>query len=81
MIEKERLPIRLVCATRVHRKLFLTDTATGRSIKSFINISKTQLRLYGENNVGLSKIYNEVIEESKTDPAILVFMHDDILIY
>jgi GT2 family glycosyltransferase len=73
-------PLRVVCATRLPREKFLSQTQTGRSIESFISSSKVEVRLYADNFNGLSYVYNQAIEESLESPAILVFMHDDILI-
>lgn len=36
------------------------------------------IRLFAENTQGLSTIYNRVIDEARGDPAILVFVHDDV---
>jgi hypothetical protein len=79
-LQVENLPIRIICATRASRDSFLSSTATGKSIRSFINASKVEVRLFAENKIGLSKVYNIAIRESKNNPAILVFMHDDIWI-
>jgi len=73
-------PIRVVCATRLPREKFLSQTQTGRSIQAFISSSKVEVRLYADNSQGLSYVYNQAIEESQENPAILVFMHDDVLI-
>ena len=81
MIKKESdLPVRIVCATRSSRENFLTHTLTGKSIKSFIYTSKVEGRLFPENKIGLGEVYNKAIEEARTSPAILVFMHDDAVI-
>ena len=37
-----------------------------------------ELRLFAENTLGLSSVYNIAINESRTDPAVLVFIHDDV---
>jgi len=74
----DKLPIRVVCGTRLPRDKFLLNTPLGKSIKSFIEVSKVEVRLYADNSAGLSEIYNKAIEESTKNPAILVFMHDDI---
>ena len=79
-LQLENLPIRIVCATRATRDSFLSQTATGKSIRSFINSSKVEVRLFAENKTGLSEVYNIAIRESQSNPAILVFMHDDIWI-
>ena len=71
------MKIKLVVATRVSREDFFGNTATGRSL-AFNAPSFIDLRLYPNNTRGLSSIYNEVIMESKNDPATLVFAHDDL---
>jgi len=72
------MKIRLVVATRVSEEEFYTSTLTGRSLKvnhpDFI-----ELKLFANNTTGLPTIYNQVIRESKNDPATLVFAHDDLL--
>ncbi|QWD78087.1 glycosyltransferase [Polynucleobacter sp. MWH-Svant-W18] len=77
-MENFDLPIRIICATRIGQNEFLSKTATGKSIKNFINVSKVEVRLYANNSTPLGILYNQAIEESKESPAILIFMHDDI---
>jgi len=76
-----KLPVRVVCATRLPRNKFLSHTSLGKSIKSFIEVSKAEVKLYADNSTGLSEIYNKAIEDSIENPAILVFAHDDIALY
>lgn len=71
-------PIRLVCATRKHPDRFIEDTALGRSLKSFQRRPEQQLLLFGNNSLGLSTVYNQALKAAEKDPAILVFIHDDI---
>jgi len=71
------MKIKLIVATRESREDFFVNTATGRSL-AFNAPSFIDLRLYPNNTRGLSSIYNEVIMESKNDPATLVFAHDDL---
>jgi hypothetical protein len=71
------MKIRLVVATRATEADFFTATATGRSL-AFNLPSFIDLRLFPENREGLPAIYNRVIRESSSDPAILIFAHDDI---
>jgi hypothetical protein len=73
------MKIRLVIATRVSEKDFFNNTATGRSL-SFKISEFFEIRLFANNKIGLPKIYNQVLFESINDPAILVFLHDDIYI-
>jgi hypothetical protein len=69
--------IRFVVATRETKDDFFSKTATGKSIP-IRNIENVELKLFTSNQDGLAKIYNQAIEESINDPAILIFMHDDI---
>lgn len=71
-------PIRLVCATRQHPDQFMEATALGRSLKNFSPHPEPQLQLFGSNTLGLSTVYNTALDYAKKDPAILVFVHDDI---
>ena len=71
--------IRLVCATQRSEPEFWTSTLLGRSLNYFRQYaSKFELRLFPSNRVGLTKLYNQAIEEVKHSPRILVFVHDDI---
>jgi len=69
--------IRFVVATRCSREDFFTKTATGRSL-SLYQFPFLDLDLYDLNSEGLPEIYNRSIENSKNNPAILIFAHDDI---
>jgi len=71
------MKIRLVIATRATEADFFTATATGRSL-AFNRPSFVDLRLFAENQQGLPALYNQVIRESRDDPATLVFAHDDL---
>lgn len=71
-------PIRLVCGTRASYDDFPQKTALGRSLSLFRHASPPQLMLFDNNRAGLSSIYNYAIEQSRNDPAILVFLHDDL---
>jgi GT2 family glycosyltransferase len=37
-----------------------------------------ELRLFANNAEGLAGLYNTAIEEARSDPAILMFVHDDV---
>ena len=76
----QELPIRLVIASKLKQEDFLARSATGRSVKRFIKTSDAQVRLYPENAIGLSELYNKAIEEALEENVILVFIHDDVLI-
>ena len=71
--------VRLVCATRATRDAFPATTALGRCL-AFYNYAQVELRLFERNTAGPSACYNEAIAESAGDPAILVFVHDDVLL-
>ena len=69
--------IRFVVATRHTRESFFTKTALGKSL-ALHPFSWIGLDLFASNNDGLPKVYNRSIENSKNNPAVLVFAHDDI---
>lgn len=69
--------IRFVVATRASRESFATETAMGRSLALY-RYDFVEMRLFFENTRGLPEIYNAAIEEARNDPAILVFVHDDV---
>ncbi len=74
-------PIRLICATRGSQEQFLSESALGQSLKPYSYLESphdVQLRLTHNNTRGLPEIYNAAIREAARDPAILVFIHDDV---
>lgn len=79
-IVPKRLPIRLVVATRHADADFMTKTALGRSLGLYRHRQPPQLMLFANNTTGLSTLYNSAIDHAKNDPAILVFIHDDVSI-
>lgn len=74
-------PIRLVCGTRVSRDQFSTQTALGQCLNIYSHLADVELMLFENNRQGLSTIYNAAIGHAAQHPAILVFMHDDALLY
>jgi GT2 family glycosyltransferase len=68
---------RIIAATRVPENEFSSGTALGRSLALF-PYPFLELRLFAANRVGLPALYNRMLRESAADPAILVFVHDDI---
>ncbi len=68
--------IRLVIATRLSREDFFLSTPLGRMLE-LLPLPHIDVRLFPENTKGLPIVYNQATEESRDDPAILVFMHDD----
>ncbi len=69
--------MKFVVATRLNENDFYQQSATGRSL-SLYKYPFVQVRLFPENTIGLPKIYNIAIEESKSDPCVLIFCHDDL---
>ena len=79
-MDKENLPIHVICATRLSADEFLHKSPTGVSLNAFIRTSEVKLTLFTHNSIGLPDLYNRAIENSAGKPAILVFMHDDVFI-
>ena len=71
------MKVRIVCATRSARDTFATSTALGKTL-SLLRPAGVELRLFAINAAGLPSVYNIAIDESATDPAILLFIHDDV---
>lgn len=69
--------IRVVCATRRNRDEFFTHTALGKSLSLFLPPA-VEVRLSPGGNPGLPNVYNSAILEARHDPAILLFIHDDV---
>lgn len=73
------LPIRLVCATRLSDAEFHQTSALGRSLGvAFADVPGLQLTLFPGGNPGLPVVYNMAIRAAAADPAILLFIHDDV---
>ncbi len=68
---------RVVCASRQSNADFAAKTALGRSL-SLYRLPMVELRLFEQNTRGLPAVYNQAIAESANDPAILIFVHDDV---
>jgi GT2 family glycosyltransferase len=69
--------VRVVCATRADRERFFASTALGRSL-SVHRPAAVELRLFASNAAGLPAVYNTAIDEAAEEPAILLFVHDDV---
>lgn len=69
--------IRFVVATREKKEDFHHRTATGRTLAAY-RFPFIELELATENRDGLPAVYNRAIERAAEDPAILVFIHDDV---
>jgi hypothetical protein len=71
--------IRVVTATRLSQEEFLLRTPLGRSISLTKPLyPHLEVRLFADNAKGLPAVYNAAIGEAACDPAILVFVHDDV---
>jgi hypothetical protein len=68
--------VRVVCATRETVDDFAARSALGRSLRLYGTLF--ELRLFPCNTAGLPLAYNTAIREAAADPAILVFVHDDV---
>lgn len=71
------MKVRIVCATRTSRSDFPGATALGKTL-AVHRPADVELRLFAENAAGLPSVYNQAIDESDADPAILLFIHDDV---
>jgi hypothetical protein len=40
-----------------------------------------ELRLFPSNSTGLSTLYNRALRDAASDPAILIFVHDDVYLF
>lgn len=73
------LPIRLICGTRLSETEFHETSALGRSLRiAFCDVPGLELALFPGGNPGLPVIYNAAIRAAAADPAILLFVHDDV---
>ena len=73
----ENIKIKFVVATRQSIEKFWSNTATGASLAPFL-CPHLEVAVYSENTTGLPQIYNNEIEQSKHEPCLLVFAHDDL---
>jgi hypothetical protein len=71
--------LRIVAGTRESREGFFEKTALGRSLKLAAPLHPyLELRLFPGGNPGLPLIYNIALKESIGNPAVLMFVHDDV---
>lgn len=68
---------RFVVSTRGTQEDFFANTATGKSLALY-TYPDTGLFLNCNNTQGLYNTFNRAIEACRDDPAILIFMHEDI---
>lgn len=73
----ENIKIKFVVATRNSADKFWSNTGTGASLALFSS-PLLEVVVYPENTKGLPEIYNNEIENSKHEPCLLVFAHDDL---
>ena len=69
--------VRFVVASRESKERFFERTALGKCLRNF----PIEIRLFEKNTKGLPARYNEAIEEARTNPAVLVFIHDDVFLH
>src|ERR1039457_4932152 len=84
------MKIRLICPTRELDENYDTHTALGRSLSlcpKLLDLDHkverrvfglTTKRALGADIIPLPRLFNIAIDDAKADPAILVFIHDDI---
>jgi hypothetical protein len=68
---------RFVCATRESYDDFFLQTPLGRSL-SIYRAPFAELLLFDSNTKGLPALYNEALRDAASDPATLIFIHDDV---
>lgn len=68
--------IRFVVASRHSASDFHEKSLLGSCLQLYQDLY--ELDLYDRNSDGLPHVYNQSIEKSFSDPAILVFIHDDV---
>ncbi len=71
------MKIRIIAATREPADRFATHTALGRSL-ALSRGPPVETRIFSSNSAGLPTCYNIALREAASDPAILVFIHDDV---
>ena len=74
--------ITFVIATRETKSNFFKNTMAGKTFDNLniLNNNHIKLKLFDNNKLGLSEIYNITINQLKNNPTILIFMHDDVMI-
>ncbi|RQR43473.1 hypothetical protein DIE20_11390 [Burkholderia sp. Bp9131] len=71
-------PLRIVCATPHKQRDFLTHTPLGRSLVTHQFLNPLSTAIYSDHKLTRAMAYNRAIETARSDPAILVFVHDDV---
>lgn len=70
--------IRIVTATRKSEKEFLASSALGRSLEPWRGVPGWKLHVFTENARPLPVVYNHAIDACAKEPALLLFVHDDV---
>jgi hypothetical protein len=73
------IPIRIICATP-HSMQAFEHTQLGTSLQVHRMLFELEIHVYDQNRLGLGMIYNQAIQQAAQDPALLVFVHDDVCI-
>ena len=68
---------KVVIASRLNEDQFYESSASGKSLM-ILKPDFVDIKLFPENDRGLSALYNKEILESGDDDDIFVFMHDDV---
>jgi hypothetical protein len=56
----------------------VAETLLGRSMALLKSVRPMEVRVFPENAAALPAVYNQAIADAAADPAILVFIHDDV---
>lgn len=73
--------ITIVSATKEPQQSFSTNTALGRTLSISYPRYDISTRIFYNNKIGLSELYNTVINDPTVDKdEILLFLHDDVFL-
>ncbi len=70
----------VVTATPKKQNEFFSSTMLGKCLSLYKSQDYYQVKVAVENKESLSRVYNHFIEATRNDPAILLFVHDDLFI-
>jgi hypothetical protein len=73
-------PVRIVCATPLDEDAFFQTSFLGRSLKALRGLGNVQIALFANNRLGLPVVYNSAIAAAAAQPALLAFVHDDVML-
>jgi GT2 family glycosyltransferase len=72
-------PLRIVCATQHKQRDFLTHTPLGRSLVTHQFLNPNNAAIFPDSHeLSVPAAYNRAIKMARENPAILVFVHDDV---